>query len=160
MANIKSVDSLKGHWTKSQLADREEVQENLKNNYDSIDEETPEELQGYAREEWLRIVPLLKKYTPASNLDRSQLINYCLLAQTVHDCQEHIIKDGLCITTDKGIDKANPYFTMQDKAIKNMRSIANDFGLTLSSRAKIENQKVQQKAPDDPFASFLEGEAS
>ena len=49
---------------------------------------------------------------------------------------------------------------MQDKAIKNMRSIANDFGLTLSSRAKIENQKVQQKAPDDPFASFLEGEVS
>lgn len=160
MANIKSVDSLKGHWTKSQLADRKEVQENLKNNYDSIDEEIPEELQGYAREEWLRIVPLLKKQTPASNLDRSQLINYCLLAQTVKACQEHITQDGLCITTDKGIGKANPYFTMQDKAIKNMRSIANDFGLTISSRAKIENQKVQQKALDDPFANFLEGEAS
>ena len=94
MANIKSVDSLKGHWTKSQLADRKEVQENLKNNYDSIDEEIPEELQGYAREEWLRIVPLLKKQTPASNLDRSQLINYCLLAQTVKACQEHITQDG------------------------------------------------------------------
>lgn len=158
MANIKSVDNLKGHWTKSQLADREEVQNNLQNNYDSLDEEVPEELQGYAREEWLRIVPLLKEHTPASNLDRSQLINYCLLAQTVKAYQEHIVQDGLCIITDKGINKANPYFAIQDKAIKNMRSIANDFGLTVSSRAKIENQKVQQKSPEDPFVDFLEGE--
>ena len=81
MANIKSVDNLKGHWTKSQLADREEVQNNLQNNYDSLDEEVPEELQGYAREEWLRIVPLLKEHTPASNLDRSQLITVYLLKQ-------------------------------------------------------------------------------
>ena len=36
-AKIKPVESLKGHWTKTQLADREEVQNNLKENYEAID---------------------------------------------------------------------------------------------------------------------------
>lgn len=78
-AKIKPVESLKGHWTKTQLADRQEVQNNLQKNYDSIDDTVPEELHGYARKEWQKIVPLLKKETPASNLDRSQLITVFLL---------------------------------------------------------------------------------
>ena len=45
---------------------------------------------------------------------------------------------------------------MQDKAIKNMRAIASDFGLNISSRAKLENQKVKQQDPEDPFANLLE----
>ena len=155
-AKIKPVESLKGHWTKTQLADRQEVQNNLQKNYDSIDETVPEELHGYARKEWQKIVPLLKKETPASNLDRSQLINYCVLAQTVHTCQKYILQDGLCVMTSQGTKKINPYFNMQDKAIKNMRAIASDFGLNISSRAKLENQKVKQQDPEDPFADFLE----
>ena len=58
--------------------------------------------------------------------------------------------------TSQGTKKINPYFNMQDKAIKNMRAIASDFGLNISSRAKLENQKVKQQDPEDPFADFLE----
>ena len=155
MAKIKPKDQLRGHWTKNQLADREDVDDALRNTYEPIDSNVPEELHGYARKEWEKIVPLLKKQTPASNLDRSQLINYCVLAQTVHTCQKYILKDGLCVTTTQGTKKVNPYFNMQDKAIKNMRAIANDFGLNISSRAKIENQKVKQQDPEDPFADML-----
>lgn len=160
MASIKPVNSLKGHWSKTELADRQELQNNLESNYDSISEQTPKELHGYARKEWERIVPLLKKQTPASELDRSQLINYCLLAQTVNTCQRYILQDGLCVMTDKGTKRVNPYFNMQDKAIKNMRAIANDFGMTITSRAKIENQKIKKNDPEDPFAEFLEDDAS
>ena len=78
-----------------------------------------------------------------------------MLAQTVHTCQKYILKDGLCVTTTQGTKKVNPYFNMQDKAIKNMRAIANDFGLNISSRAKIGNKKVKQQDPEDPFADML-----
>ena len=61
--------------------------------------------------------------------------------------------------TSQGTKKINPYFNMQDKAIKNMRAIASDFGLNISSRAKLENKKVKQQDPEDPFADFLEDDA-
>ena len=160
MANIKPLSMRTSHMTNAEIADREELQNNLQNNYEAIDEAVPEELHGYARKEWQKIVPLLKKETPASNLDRSQLINYCLLAQTVHTCQKYILQDGLCVMTKQGTKKINPYFNMQDKAIKTMRAIASDFGLNISSRAKLENQKVKQSDPEDPFADLLEDDAS
>lgn len=160
MANLKPVEKLKGHYTNNQLADRKEVQNALRNNYEPIDDEIPKELTGYARKEWKKIVPLLKKQTPVSNLDKSQLINYCMLAQTVNTCQRYIVKEGLCVMTTNGTKRVNPYFNMQDKAIKDMRAIANDFGLTIKSRANIENQKAQQKDPEDPFADFLEDDVS
>lgn len=155
-AKIKPLNLRTSHMSNVEIADRQELQDNLKNNYEPIDTTTPEELHGYARKEWQKIVPLLKKQTPASQLDRSQLINYCLLAQTVNTCQKYILKDGLCVMTDKGTKWVNPYFNMQDKAIKNMRAIASDFGLNITSRAKLENQKVKQQDNTDPFAEFLE----
>lgn len=160
MANVKPLSMMTSHLTKSETADREELQNNMQENYQSIDVSVPAELHGYARQEWQRIVPLLKKETPASELDRSQLINYCQLAQTVNTCQRYILKDGLCVLTKDGSKKVNPYFNMQDKAIKNMRAIANDFGLNISSRAKLENQKVKKADPEDPFADFLEDDVS
>lgn len=106
-AKIKPLNLRTSHMSNVEIADRQELQDNLKNNYEPIDTTTPEELHGYARKEWQKIVPLLKKQTPASQLDRSQLINYCLLAQTVNTCQKYILKDGLCVMTDKGTKRVN-----------------------------------------------------
>lgn len=156
---LKSVDNLHGHFTKNQLADRRQVQDNLNNNYSPLTDKIPPELRGYARKEWKRIIPLLRSQTPASELDRGQLINYCLLAQTVNTCQKYILKDGLCVKNTEGVKKANPYFNMQDKAIKNMRGIANDMGMTISSRARVENNKIKTEEQLDPFAAVLGDEA-
>lgn len=157
---IKSLNDRTSHMTKNEITDREAVQDALQNNYDAIDLDVPSELSGYAKKEWLKIVPLLKKQTPTSNLDRSQLINYCMLAQTVHNCQQHILDEGLVVAGSNGSTKPNPYFNIQDKAIKSMKSIAIEFGMTINSRARLENDKVKQADPNDPFASVLSGEAS
>lgn len=155
---IKSLSDRTSHMTKNEIADREAVQDALQNNYDSIDLAAPKELSGYAKEEWDKIVPLLQKQTPTSNLDRSQLSNYCMLAQTVHTCQQHIVKEGLVIKNDNGTTKPNPYYGIQDKAIKSMKSIAIEFGMTINSRARLENDKVKQADPGDPFADALSGD--
>ena len=154
-AKIKALNNRTSHMTNNEIADRKAVQDALRNNYDSIGLDVPKELTGYAKKEWLKIIPLLKQMTPASNLDRSQLINYCLLAQTVFDCQKHIKHDGLVVDNGNGNTKTNPYFTIQDKAIKNMKSIAIEFGMTINSRAKLENSKVKNNDVEDPFATFL-----
>lgn len=160
-AKIKALSSRNtAHMTKNEIADRKAVEDALQNNYDSIDLDVPKELTGYARTEWVNIVPLLKKQTPTSNLDRSQLINYCLLAQTVLVCQMHLKEEGLVVPSGKSNTKTNPYFTIQDKAIKNMKSIAIEFGMTINSRAKLENSKIQNGEPEDPFAQMLSSGAN
>ena len=51
-AKIKPVESLKGHWSKTQLADRQEVQNNLQKNYDSIDRSEERRVGKECRSRW------------------------------------------------------------------------------------------------------------
>lgn len=101
---IKLLDNMDKHLTNEEKAQREDLQQALFE-YPRLNAKAPDWLTGRALTEWNRIVPLLRKETPISELDRSLLASYCRLYAAVQTCSDDIKKHGLVITTDNGSKK-------------------------------------------------------
>jgi len=106
--------------------------------------------------EWQRVAPYLKANTPISELDRAMLASYCRAYATIQTCENDIRKNGLVQTNQEtGARKPNPYVALQSQAMKDLKSLANDLGMSLSSRARMELNKQKDDAPEDSFEAML-----
>lgn len=139
-----------GNVTNQTKADKRQAEKQLFS-YQELNSNPPDYLNGEALKEWSHIVPLLKKDSPISELDRSMIVSYCITYGLVVDCQKELNKSGRF--TDKG--KKSPYLTTQQQAMKELKSYSNSLGLTLESRSKLEYTKAQNTAPDDPFKDLV-----
>lgn len=126
--------------------------------YPELKSDPPDWLTGSALSEWNRIVPYLKANTPVSELDRALLADYCRCYGVVQTCNNQIAKYGLVITNkETGIKKKNPYYEIMSQAIKDMKMIATELGMTINSRAKLEMNKAKNDKPKDEFEALLDG---
>lgn len=147
--NVKSLGEMQKHLTNEEKAQRQEMQKRLYE-YSMLKGTPPKWLSEYAKTEWDRIVPILIEETPISELDSGLLATYCETLATVRECSEHIAKDGsLIVNTQSGGVKPNPYVSIRERAIKDLRSLSNDLGLSISSRAKLALNKAQDDEMDE-----------
>lgn len=155
MSNIKLLGDSKGHVTQEQRAQHRDARKALFD-YSELQDDPPKWLQGAALTEWNRIVPLLKKDTPVSDLDAGLIGAYCRCYQTAQTCEMDLRKHGLVITNkETGAKKKNPYYEIQSQAFKDMKMIAGELGLSLNSRQKLELNKAKSKDTSDPFEALL-----
>ena len=131
-APLKSVTNLSAHLSKKQLADRVASEKALFT-YKELQVQPPTWLDDYAVTEWHRIVPLLKKDIPVSELDAALIASHCQ-ADSV---------------------KANPAVKMKLDATNQMMRIDEVLGLSVYSRAKLALKSETKKKPDDPFAELV-----
>ena len=139
-----------GVVTKETQAEKVQAQKQLFT-YSELNSNPPTWLKGTARSEWQRLVPLLKKDTPISELDRNTLVSYCNTSALIIDCQKKINAEGAF--TDKG--KKSNYLITQQQAQRDLNGFATSLGLTLESRAKLEYSKAKNNTPDDEFKELL-----
>ncbi|MDK1740084.1 phage terminase small subunit P27 family [Dellaglioa algida] len=139
-----------GDLTKQVKANKKQAQTVLFN-YKKLSSNPPDYLKGEALKEWKRVVPLLKKDTPISELDRMVIINYCQTAGIIVDCQKYINENGMF--EDDG--RKNNYLLTQQQAMRDCKSYATTLGMTLESRSKLEYGKAKNTTPDDPFKELL-----
>ncbi|MBN1807196.1 MAG: phage terminase small subunit P27 family [Sedimentisphaerales bacterium] len=126
-----------------------------------VDEPTPEVgiprrpkfLTGEARKEWERIAPLLAKMKCLTEWDRSLLTAYCFeWGLYVQLCRKVKFKD-LTMDTINSNKIQNPLLTARNRALKNFKEIATEFGLTPSSRTRLSVSKADD---ENPFRAFMD----
>jgi len=109
---------------------------------DVVIPDMPKFLKGEARREWLRIAPLLAKRKCLTEWDRSMLAIYC---------QEW----GKYVRLNKEFDTDVGMVNMLRESttlLKNVTSIATQFGLTPSSRTSLSMGKADT---DNPFEALM-----
>jgi len=112
----------------------------------------PTFLKGEAAKEWNRITPLLAAQKCLTEWDRSLIAAYCFeWGVYVQLCKTVKIED-ISLETILGNRMANPLFNARNKALKNMKEIATEFGLTPSSRTRL---SVSEAEKENPFEKLL-----
>ncbi|MCI1633694.1 MAG: phage terminase small subunit P27 family [Liquorilactobacillus nagelii] len=155
--NIKLLKDIKSHLNNEEIAQRKDMETALFN-YPQLKDDPPDWLKGRALTEWKRVVPYLKANTPISELDRGLLADYCRCYSIVQTCETDITKHGLVLTNkETGIKKKNPYYEIMSQAMKDMKMISVELGMTINSRAKMELNKQKQDKPKDEFEALLDG---
>jgi P27 family predicted phage terminase small subunit len=102
----------------------------------------PKFLKGEARREWMRITPLLAKKKCLTEWDRSMLAMYC---------QEW----GKYVRLNKEFDSDVGMINMMRESttlLKNIKTIATEFGMTPSSRTNLSMGKVDT---NNPFEALM-----
>lgn len=152
-APLKSITQMRGVMSKKKLADRRAMEESLFT-YQELVDQPPAWLDEYAVTEWQRIVPLLKKDIPVSELDAALIASHCQAYSDIQKAAELIQKQGMMVETTDSV-KANPAVKMKLDATNQMIRIDDLLGLSVYSRAKLAVKNETKKKPDDPFADLM-----
>ena len=115
----------------------------------------PPFLSRYAKKEWKRIVPLLKRNGVITDADINTLAAYCQSYHRWVEAEKEIRKHGLVAYTDKGNVIQRPEVGVANKAMEQMVRYAKEFGLTPSSRTSLHADNPEEQ--EDPFMQFLDG---
>lgn len=152
-APLKSITQMRGVMSKKNLADRREMEETLFT-YQELVDQPPAWLDEYAVTEWQRIVPLLKKDIPVSELDAALIASHCQAYSDIQKAAELVQEQGMMVDTADSV-KANPAVKMKLDATNQMIRIDDLLGLSVYSRAKLAVKNDTKKKPDDPFADLM-----
>ena len=151
-APLKSITQMRV-MSKKNLADRREMEESLFT-YQELVDQPPAWLDEYAVTEWQRIVPLLKKDIPVSELDAALIASHCQAYSDIQKAAELVQEQGMMVDTADSV-KANPAVKMKLDATNQMIRIDGLLGLSVYSRAKLAVKNETKKKPDDPFADLM-----
>lgn len=152
-APLKSITQMRGVMSKKNLADRREMEESLFT-YQELVDQPPAWLDEYAVTEWQRIVPLLKKDIPVSELDAALIASHCQAYSDIQKAAKLVQEQGMMVDTADSV-KANPAVKMKLDATNQMIRIDDLLGLSVYSRAKLAVKNETKKKPDDPFANLM-----
>lgn len=98
--------------------------------------ETPKWLKSIAREEWERMVPLLYNLGLLTAIDKVAFEGYCQCYARWRQAEEKVQIETF--TTNTGFTGINQYINIANRYSKEMRAYLTEFGMTPSSRAKLD----------------------
>lgn len=116
----------------------------------------PSWLSREAKREWKRIVPELEQQSLLTRIDRAALAAYCEAYAEWWEMEREIRKHGRIQVAESGYASPRPEVIMRDKALDRMRMYLKEFGLSPSSRSRINvpAKKDDEKKDANPFAAF------
>ncbi len=100
--------------------------------------ECPSHITGLAKQEWDRVTVHLQKMGVISQIDRAVLSAYCTAYKDYVEAEQKIKKEGEVIFYDSGSAAQNPRVGIKNKAMEKLIRIAAEFGMTPSSRSRLE----------------------
>jgi len=119
--------------------------------------ECPPHLDAEAKKEWRRVSVLLMRAGLLSKVDRAALAAYCCAYSRWIQAETILRGSGLLVKAWGGLPVQNPALGIADRAMSQMKAFLVEFGMTPSSRTR-----VQAVHPDltDMLDDFLFGESS
>nr|MDH3077276.1 phage terminase small subunit P27 family [Bacillus velezensis] len=135
-----------------ELVARAEYEKKIKMRSDNI--KAPPWLNKIAKKEFKRVVALLSEVEIITEADISMLAAYCNAYSQYISISEIIEKDGIMVHTEgqdedgnpiQLIGEEHPLLKRQKNYYDQMKSVANDFGLTPSARAKLAITRTQEE---------------
>lgn len=156
MANRKLLQNQKGNLTVVQQETMKETEEKL-NSLTPLSNTPPEHLDDIAKEEYKRIVELLKELPPIASLDLSLVQAYCQTYSNYIQATIELNKTGLIVQTERGT-KLSSYYTVQRDCTDRLISLSSKLGLNIDSRMKIMANQNEDKKDDDPFMDLMKND--
>ena len=106
----------------------------------------PAHLTDTGKKEWRRVGKLLHNLGLLTEIDLTALAGYCSTYAQWVGAQEQIKKHGVLIKAQSGFPMQSPYLTISNKAMSEMRKWLVEFGMTPSSRTRIQVDKPKEKS--------------
>lgn len=97
----------------------------------------PKWLTGEARKEYKRVAKILVGLRVLTEADRTALAAYAHQYAKWLEAEEEVSNEGAVLISDKGNAYLNPWQGVANMALKNMRSLAAEFGMTPASRSRV-----------------------
>ncbi len=97
----------------------------------------PRWLDGYARSEWRRIVPILEGLGVLTEVDGAALAGYCAAYSLWRRCHEEISKGGLLQLGHRGVERRHPLLITLRQAEMSMKAFIEAFGMTPLARSRL-----------------------
>ena len=112
----------------------------------------PDWLEDEAKREWDRIVPELHRLGLVTKIDITAIIGYCQSWARYVEAEKYLSDKDSVMVTDSGYMQQVPQVGMSQKYLKLCQSFMTEFGLTPSSRGRIQ---LPGQSEDDPMEKLL-----
>ena len=116
---------------------------------DIVIPDAPDFLSDTAKEHWSDIVIHLHNARIMTALDADALSLYCEAYSRWVESNDNIKKFGMVVKSPSGYPMQTPYLSVSNKAFDQMKSIMVEFGMTPSSRSKVQVSKPGDTNPFD-----------
>lgn len=160
-ARKKAVSVQKAHLTIAEKEERLQAEESVRTSTDQIIKPPPWLNSKIAKGEWKRVLPQLLEINVVGNLDLEAIAGYCNAFANYRQAIDELSKQGLLIVSqdeEKGFTfvKENPLNNLAIKWGTEMRRFADLCGLTINSRIKCGQAKVdkQKQNIEDTFGDI------
>ena len=114
----------------------------------------PGHLDDVARLEWRRTGRKLLKLGVLTEIDRSALAAYCVAWSRWVEAEAQLARTGTVIKAKTGGFMQSPYLPIANKAMEQMMRLLTEFGMTPSSRSRVEG-RVQEEGEADKWRGLL-----
>jgi P27 family predicted phage terminase small subunit len=113
----------------------------------------PAGLSKLALKHWRTVSRQLSAARILTELDKPALVLYCEAWARWRDATDQVEARGMLVKAPSGYPMQNPYLAIANKAFEQMQKMLVEFGMTPSSRSRIQ---VQEEDTADPFAAFMD----
>jgi P27 family predicted phage terminase small subunit len=93
----------------------------------------PEYLDAEAKTEWVRVIADLIAIGTIDRVDQTALTAYCTTYGRWKEAEKQVREGGMIVKVN-GVPVANPYLSIANKSMEQMRRFLREFGLSPSSR--------------------------
>ena len=111
----------------------------------------PDWIDDTATKEWQRLAPLLVRAGVLTEMDLDALTAYCVAWCTWKDATQKIRAFGMVIKTKTGYPIQSPYIPIANTAMTTMKGLMTEFGMTPSSRNRVDKVETAAANPLDRF---------
>ena len=103
----------------------------------------PAHLGKEARAEWRRVARGLHEAGLLTQIDRAALAVYCQAWERWVRAEGQVARHGEVVKTAAGNVMQNPYLSIANRAMRQMREMARELGMTPSARSQIRVQPLE-----------------
>ncbi len=96
----------------------------------------PDHLDQAAHAEWNRIAPILLAAGLVTDADMAALAAYCVCYARWQHAERQVQALGPVVKSPSGYPIKNPWLSIAEASLKEVRQWSNEFGMTPSSRTK------------------------
>ena len=112
----------------------------------------PQHLDRIAKNEWRRLAKRLGFHRMLTPADRTAFAAYCAAYSTHVRCEQSLAaKNSLAYKTPGGVLRPWPEIAINNQAISTMHRFLTEFGLTPSSRSRLEIYSPKEGSSDEDF---------
>lgn len=114
----------------------------------------PDHLDDIAKSEWKRLVRIIRGMKLLTEADYIALANLCQAYSRMVKAERKLAEAGLLYKTQSGYVQQSPLISIINASVETITRLCREFGLTPSSRSRIQLQSPQNDRQGDDILDF------